>query len=282
MNHDIASFVEHRLGLEVDPLALDEPLRGDLIRRATDEYELSLPRPDYAIPYWIRAGQETVGSVALAMSSLGANSLSVSSLYIRRNQRRRGHARRLLGAVYAAAQRSGLSGIDLGTSWCWQPALALYLGQSMWVRMWKRDLKLVLHTGLPRWSLDIEGDEARFSIEHEASRPASPLIVARSRGERLDWAELEPPPGLAGTPFEAPGTFALALAIRGWPLITSDAAWHQQCHLGFSDGGGPEGLAFKIMRWEAWYRRRGYRVETPRIPGLEYPSWEQMYPDADD
>ena len=281
-NHDISSFVEHRLGFEVDPVGLSEPLRSDLMRRATDEYELPSPRNGYTIPYWLRADGETVGTVALATSSIGSNSLSLSSLHVRREHRRRGHARRAVRGVNSAAQRAGLSGIELSTSWCWQPAVALYLGLSMWVRMWKRDLKLISRTHLPRWLLEVEGDEARFRVVLDGGRPSPPLIVARRRGDRLDWTELDAAPELDELRYEAPGTFALALAVRGWPLITSDAAWQRQCELGFSDGGGPEGLAFKIMRWEAWDRRRGYRVDTPRIPGLEYPSWKQMYPDDED
>jgi GNAT superfamily N-acetyltransferase len=281
-NHDVASFVEHRLGIDVDPNRLDEPFRSDFIRHATDEHELTLPREGYTNPYWIRAGGETLGTVALAAPWVGSSSLSVSSLYVRREHRRQGHARRVIEGADSAAQRAGLSGIDLNTSWCWQPAVALYLSLSMWVRMWKRDLKLVLRADLPRWRVGFEGDEARFSVELGDARPATPLIVARRRGDRLDWSEHDVSPGLDELRYEAPGTFALALAVRGWPLITSDAAWQRQCEVGFSDVGGPEGLAFKIMRWEAWDRRQGYRVDTPRIPGLAYPSWKELYPEVED
>jgi hypothetical protein len=45
---------------------------------------------------------------------------------------------------------------------------------------------------------------------------------------------------------------------------------------GFSDLGGPEGLAFKIRLWEAWARKHAWRVETPRIPGLEMPDWDAL------
>jgi GNAT superfamily N-acetyltransferase len=35
-------------------------------------------------------------------------------------------------------------------------------------------------------------------------------------------------------------------------------------------------LTHRIAVWEAWGRKQGYRVETPKIPGLEYPSWEEL------
>lgn len=279
-NHDIASFVEHRLGLDVDPLDLEEPLRSELIGRAAPD-GLSARHDRYATRYWIRSGGENIGTIAVSLLPSGSSTLSVSSLYVQRQHRRRGHARRSLAAIDQAARHSGLSGIDLDTSWSWQSAVGLYLGLSMWVRMWKRDLKLVWHQDLPPWKLEVIGDEARFCVFPNEGRAACPLISARRDGNRLNWIEQKPPPELSEVGYEAPGTFALALATRGWPLITSDAAWQRQCDAGFSDCGGPEGLAFKIIRWEAWDRSQGYRVETPRIPGLEYRSWSELYPDAD-
>jgi len=66
------------------------------------------------------------------------------------------------------------------------------------------------------------------------------------------------------------------LALRGWPLLRSDEEWQAQLAQGFSDSGGPEGLAFRIQRYEAWANKHGWRVDTPRIPGLDYPTWDDL------
>ena len=105
------------------------------------------------------------------------------------------------------------------------------------------------------------------------------LIKARRLGERLEWRETPEMTSRADSEVRwlAPGTFAVALATRGWPLLTSDDAWRRQLEQGFSDGGGPEGLAFKIRSFEAWNRKNGWRVDTPRIPGLDYPDWDALH-----
>ncbi len=41
----------------------------------------------------------------------------------------------------------------------------------------------------------------------------------------------------------------------------------------WSDTGMPEGLACKIAIFEGYARHCGFRVDTPRIPGLVYPAW---------
>lgn len=77
-------------------------------------------------------------------------------------------------------------------------------------------------------------------------------------------------------PCLAPGTFSVALAVNGFPLITSEDAWRAQLRRGFSDIGGPEGLAFKIRRFEAWDRKQGWLTPASRIPGLDYPDWDAV------
>lgn len=69
------------------------------------------------------------------------------------------------------------------------------------------------------------------------------------------------------------GTGVAFQALRGWPLIRSQRFWDEFHH---SDAGPPEALAHKIAIWEAWDRKHGFRVETPKIPGLEYPTWEEL------
>jgi hypothetical protein len=67
--------------------------------------------------------------------------------------------------------------------------------------------------------------------------------------------------------FHARSTFAVALAVHGWPLLRAgddidDAAVY--------DAGGPSVLAYKIGMFEALDRASGFDVRTPRIPGLPY------------
>lgn len=65
----------------------------------------------------------------------------------------------------------------------------------------------------------------------------------------------------------APGTFALHLALAGWPLVRAAELWERRYD--WSDLGMPEGLAYKITVFEEIARARGYDVRTPRIPGVE-------------
>ena len=45
---------------------------------------------------------------------------------------------------------------------------------------------------------------------------------------------------------------------------------------GWGDAGLPEGLAYKITIFEAYARHLGLLVDTPRIPGLVYPGWQDL------
>jgi hypothetical protein len=102
-------------------------------------------------------------------------------------------------------------------------------------------------------------------------------VRAHRRGDVLELGD--PPASLAGDErlgeayWHADSTLALALALHGFPLVRSRAEWDRSY---FADAGAPEALAYKITIWEAWARKRGWRVETPRIPGLAYPTWEAL------
>ncbi|MBI3202180.1 MAG: GNAT family N-acetyltransferase [Myxococcales bacterium] len=267
LDYELASFVENRAGVLIEPTTLDEGARRAWTARSTLDAILERPHSPYARPFWIRDADQRVGTVVLGTTLHGSSMLNLSSLYLHPGARHRGLSRRVLGAAYDALLAEGLHGLRLDTSWSWQPAVRHYLSLGMWVYGWKRDLVLAWQRKLPAWSLEVDGDDARFVVDGAA------LIVARRRGERLEWRELG---GQSETALLAPGTFALALARLGWPLITSDAEWAAQLARGWSDMGGPEGLAFKIPRWEAWDRHHGWRVDTPRIPGLAYPSWDEL------
>jgi GNAT superfamily N-acetyltransferase len=280
LDHELASFVENRLGTAVDPWRITPLRRAEWLPRATGEARLRSPHRSHAAPFWVVDAGRPIGTIALSTLACSAGLPYLASFYIHPARRRQGHGRQVLAAVGDAAIRAGLSGVRLETEWCWQPAVRFYAASALWVAGWKRELVFVRRRDLPSWRLELDGDEADFVVnESRASRPQV-IIRARRQGARLYLREkalmrngnvVSPEIG-----FLAPGTFALALALQGWPLITEDEKWQRQLRQGWSDFGGLEALAFKIRLWEAWTRRQGWRVATPRIPGLDYPDWSSV------
>lgn len=274
-NHDLASLIENRLGVIADVDGASEEQRNAWVERVTSRGDLGLadPHSSYRVPFWIVGGGKRVGTIAVSTGAGGSGLLQVSSVRVRPQDRGQGHAWSALRKVYDAALTAQLSGIRLSTEWSWQPSVRFYLRIGMWVRSWKRALDFYWHRDVPPWRLEHDGELARFVVVLDGI-PRT-LIRARRNDERLEWVE---EPALASTElgYEAPGTLALALAVSGFPLITSNQAWQRQLEQGFSDFGGPEGLAFKIRRFEAWDRKQGWRVDTPRIPGLDYPDWDAV------
>lgn len=125
---------------------------------------------------------------------------------------------------------------------------------------------------LPPYRVEISESQARFLIQQDAQWRT--VVTARHLGDRLGWE----PDGLDQQPREAsrciPGTFALHLALAGWPLIRSEETWARRYD--WSDAGQPEGLAYKIEVFEAVDRERGFEVRTPRIPGLQYRELDEI------
>lgn len=155
------------------------------------------------------------------------------------------------------------------------------LRHRLWVRMWKRDLQLLVSKELPRYEVSIEAERATFAWD-DAVTGGRAVIVAENLGERLGWRETgaleqkEDPRTIDEARWSAAGTFALHLAMQGWPLLRSDEEWAKQLEQGFSDAGESEGLAFKIQRWSAYAAHRGWRCTSPRIPGLPMPTWAEL------
>ncbi|MEW5847746.1 MAG: GNAT family N-acetyltransferase [Myxococcota bacterium] len=275
--HDVASLVEHRLGEVVDPYACDEQRAAEWLGKASVTGEVGSPHSEYQRPFWLMHDGERAGTVAVATATLGGTTLRVSSLFILPRWRRRGIARRALQAINQAALAEGLHGIRLSTEWCWTPTVRFYLDIAMWIWGWKRNLDFIWRTDLPTWRMELQGDDARFLVTRGDVEET--LIEARRVGDRLLWREAASPTegdDHDEVRFLAPGTLATALAVHGWPLLRSDAEWQEQLARGWSDMGGPEGLAFKIRLFEAWSRKHGWRVEAPRIPGLDYPEWDAL------
>jgi GNAT superfamily N-acetyltransferase len=266
--------VENRFFEQLDPRRMTPETRARWEPRATSDEPLSSPHGHdwYRIPYWMRDGVERAGTFALATSPMGTGLVTVSSLYTLPSHRRRGVAGRVLGRAYDALTAAGLAGLRVPAYWTWQPAVRFYLGLGMWILNWKHSLLFVRRRGQPehRIEVDEQRGEARFSIVRDGE--IVPLLGATREGERLGWTELA-----AYSWDEDDGareTFAVALATHGFPLVRSDAAWAER-HLS-SDAGDPEGLACKIEAWEAWDRRSGHLVRTPRIPGIAYRDWDEI------
>lgn len=271
---DLASLAEHRLGATGSPLDLGDALRRDWQSRATLERSMRLEqRGRHERCFWLLEEGARVGTMALALDTLGGSRVHLASFYVFPSLRGQGVGRRAMARLREACARHDL-GLHLDTSWTWQRTVRFYLGAGMWLQMWKRDLVFCWDRRTPEPRIRVGDDEARLSVVHRGAELV--LAQARRRGDALD---LEEPPGarriegIGSARRDAGSTLALALALEGWPLIRSSEHWEKQA---FADAGPPEALAQRIVIWEAWERKNGWRVETPRIPALDYPSWDEL------
>ncbi|MEA2600986.1 MAG: hypothetical protein QOF89_1978 [Acidobacteriota bacterium] len=265
---ELASLVEGHLHTQLDVTRLSEEERLAYERRVSyNGGPLASPHGAYSRPFWLLADGRRVGTIAIGTMYSGIDLLSISSLYVDPAERRRNVARRALEAVFHATIANGAGGIRLDTNWTWQPSVRFYARIGMWVWMWKHDLVFTWQQELPPYRVEISESEARFLI-HQGDQWRV-MVTARNLGERLGWEESD---DLARQPIEmshcVPGTFAIHLALAGWPLVRSEETWEHRYH--WSDAGDPEGLAYKIEIFEAVFRERGFEIRTPRIPGLQY------------
>lgn len=258
--YELASLIELRRGEIVAPSALPDPRRDPWLPLVSYDADLGSMRTTYYAPYWLLDAGRRVGIVVLGGTG-GPPKLNVSSLFVVPEHRGRGVATRLLERLVVGVQAAGLRDLRLDADWCASRAVRFYLDRGMWVRMWKRGLHLAWSPEKPRWSVVVEGDVARFVVGDKE------LLVTRRTGDRLvEWRVAPKLDFDLLLPAEM--TFSVALALRGFPLITTDEEWAEQVKEGYSDGGGPVALAFKIQGWEAWARELGWRVDAPRVPGL--------------
>ncbi len=271
---DLAIFAEHRLGDRTDPRALDEARRAEWCARATTEPHRPANGRRSEHVLWLCSDEgEQVGTVALSRSTLGGSLVYLSSLYVLPTARRSGHVRRTLTALRDALALRGL-GLRLDTCWAWQPTIRVYLRLGMMVRMWKRDLTLQWGVGSAVPIIAVGEETASLSV----LRDGGPRVLMRARRaeDRLvleDGDDERDGDAAAELVWEMRSTFALELAMHGWPLVRSREHWEKSR---WSDLGPPEALAYRITAWEAWDRAHGWRVAAPRIPGLAYPSWDEL------
>jgi GNAT superfamily N-acetyltransferase len=268
---DLASLAEHRLGDACDPRRLDDARREAWIAQALTEKQWPPGAREFERCYWLLDGREPAGTVAVATSALGGDTVRVSSLYLFPTHRGRGAARAALDQLRLALARRGFA-LRLETSWSWQRAVRFYLHIGMWVRSWKHAVAFWWSPELPPREIEVGQERARFAIASEGAKRVV-LLTAERSGDRLQL--VDPPAGQEPERFrlDALTTFSVALAMHGWPLVRSQDLWERCRH---SDLGPPESLAYRIAVWEAWERHHGWRVETPRIPGLDYPTWGEL------
>ncbi len=272
---DLASFAENRLGDETDPRTLDHRRRADWIERAVDEPPLRPSRrAELDTCHWLLDRGERAGTIALASSLQGGRFVRVSSLYVLPVHRGRSIAIGTLRRLRDALGKRDL-GLKLSTCWSWQRAVRFYVRAGLWVHMWKRDLEFRWDALVPPPLVEVGAGKATLRVEHHSRRVT--LCDATRAGSRLAFRERAAHP--KGDPliddlsWEAPSTLAIALALAGWPLVRSQEAWEKYRA---SDAMAPESLADKIVIWEAWDRKHGWRVDAPRIAGLAYLAWDEL------
>ncbi|HEX7838348.1 MAG TPA: hypothetical protein VF469_12825 [Kofleriaceae bacterium] len=276
---DLCSFVENRRHHRLEPEALTADQRAAWARLAlaADERLRDPRRSDFTAAFWLLDRGVRAGTIALSKATYGRQFLPVFSLYVFPAHRSTGLAYRALRAVDQASVSAGFAGIRVATYWTWQAAVRRYLFRyGMWAWSFKRSIDFVW-ADLPPHTITVDHPTARFAIERDAR--TLELITAARDGELLIWNES---PAMASSELDrmvqshARSTFAVALAVHGWPLLRSgddldDAAVY--------DLGGPDVLAAKIGIFEALDRRSGFDVRTPRIPGLPYDAIAQKLSD---
>jgi GNAT superfamily N-acetyltransferase len=276
---ELCSFLDHRVESPkalLDPRLISESdIDAWSARLLLPDERITDPRTfDWYRSYWLEADGERLGTVALQVWDWGwaGPHLGFASLYLFPERRRQGYAKRLLSALFLVVEQLKLSALRLETTWLWQPAVHLYLNSGFSVANWKHALSLVRWRDQPLPRVRIRQAAMELLSEHGDE----PLITATRNGDQLCWQEQ---PAEAGGDGDAnsrgwASTLALWLAVHGWPLIRSEQSWADR--LRWMDAGMPEGLARRIQIWEADARHHGMPVRTPRIPGLSYPSWEEL------
>lgn len=273
---DLASMAEHHIGDLTDPRSLDQARREHWLSTALGDDNYSEPphlRAHHTC-YWLMHQGERLGSLVLDNKATDIGTLKISSFYLYPPYRGQGKGRRImLDLMDILAQRE--LGLSLDASWTWQRTVRFYIKLGLWIWMWKHDLRMYWSPKTPAPKFDVRERSATISVQ--VNNESITLARAKKRGLWLDFElgseKLQKDRRLGNAYLLSSGTLALSLALAGWPLIRSQNEW-KRCY--FADTGAPEGLARRITLWEAWERHKGWIVNTPSIPGLHYPTWDEV------
>ena len=270
---DLASLAENRIGDASDPRRLDDERRRNWLERACDHIPATpSERSGWGDScFWLIEDGERVGTIALAASVLDSTFVPMSSFYVLLSHRGLGIGKRALLMVCEALGRRGL-GMRLETSWTWQRAVEMYLRHGMWARSWKRDLMFCMSPDAP--PPVIKFSERRAVVSVIIDGKLVELAAAKRHGNALvSFERCAEDPRTDSVHWLVNSTLSVAMALRGWPLVRAIESWDGKwC----GDAGPPEALAHRIIFWEAWHYKHGWRVETPRIPDLHYMTWAEL------
>ncbi|WP_306322281.1 MULTISPECIES: GNAT family N-acetyltransferase [unclassified Streptomyces] len=259
---DLASTAEGALGEILEPDSLTVSLERRLRLRLGAYGRDRRIDDNHGRRYWITDGHGTVGTIAVGLWPTGGDALQVWSLYVHPVARHRGMATAVLDAVYAACVAEGLGGYRLDAYWTWRDSVRFYLGRGLWLTSWKRALALARLSFLPEYEVrEAPGGDLEFWVAGDG-----PLLVA-GRSQDGKWLRLTESEAYARVtaaqpravmPVYAHATLALHLAVRGRPLVREEEA--EWVHRWSGDTGGPEGLAYRIGRFEQAARHDGWLV----------------------
>lgn len=275
VDFEIASLAEHRLGDQTDPRGIDDVRRIDWLARATQEgTTFVLPKDHrYQTCFWLLVDDKRAGTIAFS-EPMGHSMARCHSFYLLPEFRGRGVGSRIMLRVLRALVCNDLC-LRLDTDWTWQRTVRFYRRLNFGVYHWKRGLDLIWAPKLPISRIEVGLTEASLSIPYDDSEVT--LVRAHRKGDKLELAyerlELEDDPKIGEAYFFAMPTLALELAMHGWPLVRSEEEWKKYY---YADSGPPEALAYKTPIWEAYARSKGWIVDTPRIAGLAYSTWEEF------
>jgi GNAT superfamily N-acetyltransferase len=255
---DLANMVEGCFHRQVDPSTIDT--RHWLARLGKSYSTPRFADDDWLTRwYWLGTNGGRLGTIALPVSPFGRRRVPLYSLFVVPALRGRSIATDALRALYECAIEEGFNGVQLETHWAWQRSLKFYLDRKMWVINWKHSITLGWDRAWPAW--ECEGDERELVFLVGGDR----RLTARRNGDRLVLVEHG---GDEGIMAYARTTFAVVLAMRGWPMVRSQQQWRDRWQS--SDMGEIEGLAAKIQAFERMHELDGWDLRTPRLLGLPH------------
>jgi hypothetical protein len=269
VDRELAAHVEAWHGELLDPAGFTDADRARCHARLAPHPPVAPVDPEaFYTRWWITAQGREAGVLATARFTSGDGLLPVFSLSIDPPHRRGGVAADAIALAELGARAVGLSGVRMDVPWGWRDGIRYLLAQGFWARRWARHLTLQRGAFASRLALTLDGDAATLALRSGALR--EPLVRATRAGDRLGWERTATCRSLLGDPHryeeavDAEATLALHLALAGWPLVRTEAAWQRSGAV--LNAATPESLLRRIVAWEAALEARGVALEGPRVP----------------